>query len=97
MDEQKILERLGVLETKVANMTTEINYLKGLIGDIHEMSLSVALIAEQLKNVTEDLKELKEDVQQVKAKPEDRLELIVKTVLTAVISAIVAYLIARLK
>lgn len=97
MDEQKILERLGVLEVKVANMETEIIYLKGLIGDIHEMSLSVALVAEQIKNVTDDIKELKEDVQKIQAKPQDRLELIVKTILTAVISAIVAYFIAKIK
>lgn len=97
MDEIKMLEKISKLETQIATMQNEINQLKGLAIDIHEMSTRVVLITEQIKYVTQDLNELKDDVQSIQDKPEDRLELIVKSVLTAVISAIVAYLISQLK
>lgn len=97
MEDNKISERLGILETKVENMESEIRDLKTLINEIHEMSLNIVLMTEQIKNINNDVKDLKADVSEMQEQPASKWELIVKTVITGIVSAIVAYIVAMLK
>lgn len=97
MEETKIIERLTVLETKVESMDEEIKELKMIIEEMHKISTNIALMTEQMKNINEDVKDLKEDVQTIQNEPADKWALIVKTIMTAVVSAIVAYVITCLK
>jgi archaellum component FlaC len=97
MEDNKISERLGILETKVENMENEIKDLKSLISEIHEMSLNIVLMTEQIKCMNGDISGLKDDVQKIQEAPAGKWDLIVKTIITGIVSAVVAYIITMIK
>ena len=66
------------------------------IDDIEKLVESVHTIANEIKHMREDLNDVKERVDIIEEKPAKRWDLVVTTVVTAVTSGFVGYLLSSL-
>lgn len=78
-------ERIGKLEAKI----------DALWDKIMDMASNLAVMTANLENLTRNLDDVKRDVDEIKASPKNKWDIVVKTIITALVTGFVAYLIAK--
>lgn len=86
MNEIEIENRLTRVEERAKSNNRQIEDLKPVIGEIHTMSRTMVVLAEQVKSMTENMQDLSDKVDTLEEKPSARIE----QIKTAVISALAA-------
>jgi len=93
MNEEQIKELTEATSRSKSN-SHRIDKLEEQYELLHEMSKSMATIAEQTKRTTDDVKELKDDMEEIKSKPNKFLDNLKGVAAGAVITAIIGALLA---
>ena len=83
-------------EHRISAVEQSIKYAHHRINDIEKLVESVHTIANEIKHMREDLNDVKERVDIIEEKPAKRWDLVVTTVVTAVTSGFVGYLLSSL-
>ena len=87
VDHEEVVLRLGAVEESAKQAHKRLNEMDTLIKSVQSLATSVAAIQNQLKDMNDDVKALKE-------KPVKNWELIINTILTTGVGAIVGYLVS---
>ncbi len=95
-DKSEIYATLSALEQRSKSNSHRLDALERQTEAVNHLATSVAVMAEKVESTGEKVDGLCVDVQEIKQKPGKRWETIVTTVLTALISAVVGYFLARL-
>lgn len=93
--EQKITEILvtqGKQEEKIAALFVRIDRQDELIDTVNNLAISIERLASGQETIKRDVRALRGDVDELRQKPSKRWE----TVVTAVVTGVVAYAIGRL-
>lgn len=91
IDEVAILAKEGLDSAKSAHK--RITEVAAEVADIHKLAKSMAATQQEVSGLKEDVSEIKEDVSRIAAKPGKYWDKVLMIVLTAVITAIVSYVI----
>lgn len=96
MDNDQIL--LQLQETKDRSLRNEgrIKKLETESNVLHELAKSVAVLAEQMKNMNNSVSVLTNEMEELKVKPSKRWDSLVDKVIWAVAGAVLAFLLAQL-
>lgn len=62
---------------------------------LHKLATSVAVMAEQLKNVNQNVSTLTNEVEELKEKPAKRWDGLVNNIIWAVVGAVLAFVLAK--
>ncbi len=89
-------EKLIHLEDRCKSNTHRIDELEKRADDTEKLVTSVAIIAEKQQSMEGDVREMKSDVKHLLEKPAKRWEGAVDKIVFSVLSALAAYLLARL-
>jgi SMC interacting uncharacterized protein involved in chromosome segregation len=65
-------------------------------GVLHQLATSVAVMAEQLKNMNQSVSTLTNEVEEMKEKPSKRWEGLVDKIIWAVAAALIGFVLARI-
>ena len=87
VDHEEVVLRLGAVEESTKQAHKRLNEMDTLIKSVQSLATSVAAIQNQLKDMNDDVKALKEE-------PAKNWELIINTILTTGVGAIVGYLVS---
>lgn len=93
----ELIERITKLEENIKSLTGDVVEMKQLINEMHEISITLAKLTEQMHHTSSDVKEMKEDINNLKQEPSRKWNLISNTIITAIVSGIVAFIITTLK
>ena len=103
MDDQYIQQALmrlsndiSALQAEVKSTWKRIDEQKALAESAHTLALSVRDLTNAQKNNTEAITELRSDVDERQQKPAKRWDGVVGTVLTAIVTAIITYVVAMM-
>ena len=83
-------------EHRISAVEQSIKSAHHRINDIEKLVESVHTIANGIKHMREDLNDVKERVDIIEEKPAKRWDLVVTTVVTALVSGFVGYLLSSL-
>ena len=83
------------LEHRLTEAETRIAILEKQQADYGELVKAVTKLAEREKVVESDVKEIKNEVKSINSRPAKRWELIVSTVITVVVTALLTYFLSR--
>lgn len=95
-DKSEIYATLSALEQRSKSNSHRLDALERQTEAVNHLATSVAVMAEKVESTGEKVDGLCVDVQEIKQKPGKRWEAIVTTVLTALVSAVVGYFLARI-
>ena len=87
VDHEEVVLRLGAVEESAKQAHKRLNEMDTLIKSVQSLATSVAAIQNQLSDMNNDVKALKE-------KPAKNWELIINTILTTGVGAIIGYLVS---
>lgn len=90
-DEEKTLVEL---EQRCKSNSRRLDEMEGTVKDIHEMSAAIKMMGQSIQRLTEEIREQGARVKNLEAIPAGRWEMMVKTVLTAILSAGVGAMLA---
>ena len=93
---KEIWERLTAGEASGKSAHHRIDNLEKMAVSMHEMSISVNQTVGEIKALREDFKKVDERIEKLEEKPVKRYETVVTTILTAVCSGLVGYLLSFL-
>jgi glycerol-3-phosphate dehydrogenase len=96
MDDNNLLERLVDTENRSKSNAHRLDSLEKDTKAIHDIAISVQVMAAELKHQGEKLEEVVSDVKGLKSEPVDRWKDICKSVITAIIAAVVGYAMGQL-
>ncbi len=88
MSEHELFERVASLESRCKSNTHRLDTLEENSAVMQEMSLVVRELATEMKNMKEEQREIFSRLGDIEKKPAERLETIIKTALTAIVSAV---------
>lgn len=91
MNDTELVERLADVENRSKSNTHRLDRLESTTEAIHSIATSVEVMASEQRHQGLKLDEVVEDVKKINTEPADRWNSIVKTVLGAIVGAIVAY------
>ena len=83
------------LEHRLTEAETRIAILEKQQADYGELVKAVTKLAEREKVVESDVKEIKNEVKNINSRPAKRWELIVTTVITVVVTALLTYFLSK--
>ena len=86
MKDKKITERLAALEQRAKSNTRRIDSAERNLSQIRQLTESVAVLAERMKNFSADVSEIKSRVEQVRDRPAHAADKLKWVVITAVCS-----------
>lgn len=88
--------RLTETESRSKSNTHRIDDLERWRDDQSELVRSVAVMAEKQTRIEEDVGEMKKDVKSILDKPAKRWESVVGKIITAIVGALVAWILMRI-
>lgn len=96
MDNEKLA--LGLQEVKDRSVRNEgrIKKLEGQTEALHSLATATAVMAEQMKTMSENMTRLTLEVESLKEKPVKRWEALVTTFITGIAAAILGYILANI-
>ncbi len=89
MTNEEIVERITAVEQAVKSAQHQIDEMKELINSIHEL-------ASEVRFMRTDINKMQTDIDEIKAKPTKRYELILTTIITALTSGIIGFVISSI-
>lgn len=89
---KEIWERLTAGEQSIKSAHHRIDSLEKIANSVHEMSISTNQTVTEIKALREDFKRADERIDKLEEKPAKRYETVVTTLLTALCSGAVGYL-----
>ena len=95
MDMETVALKLQETTDRSIRNEGRIKKLEGENAALHQLATSVAVMAEQMKSMNASVSTLTNDVEELKGKPGKRWEDIVSKVIWAVLSALIAFLLAK--
>lgn len=87
MTNEEVAAALATLDQRVKSAQHQIDEQKELISSIHEL-------ASEVRFMRTDINKMQTDIDEIKAKPNKRYELVVTTIITALTSGVVGYVIS---
>ena len=90
MDEAHIRERLAAIEQDGKAVHRRLDNLEGLVESVH-------VIATETKAMRRDVNSLNDRLEEIESRPVKKFDTIINVVITAVISGVIGYIIARFK
>lgn len=84
MDEMKFAERLAAVEASAKSAHKRLDDIKQLVD-------SIRVLAYEVKTMREDMNGMQKDMDDLKARPARTWDTVIKTVLTAAVSAAAGY------
>ena len=96
MDLEKIALKLQETTDKADRNEGRIKKLEHESAVLHQLATSVAVMAEQMKGMNSSISTLMGEVEEMKEKPRKRWDAIVEKALTALVAAIVGFLLAQI-
>ena len=91
---KEIVERLTAGEASIKSAHHRIYELQEMHKTIKDLAVATAQIATETKKLREDYNKADEEIQELKEKPTKRYETVVTTLITAICSGVVGYLIS---
>lgn len=88
--------RLTAVEDRSKSNERRIGALEKRQDDLEELTLTVKTLAIKEENIESTVKEIKDDVKEFKNKPAKRWELLVTTVITLVVGAVLGFIFSRI-
>ena len=88
--------RLSETESRSKSNTHRLDELERWQHDQHQLISSVAVMAEKQTRIEEDVGEMKKDVKSILDKPAKRWESVVGKIITAIVGALVAWILMRI-
>lgn len=89
---------LSLQETKDRSLRNEgrINKLEEENGTLHSLATSVAVMAEQMKQMNNSVTTLTSEVEEMKEKPGKRWDALMEKILWAVVAAVLGFVLAQI-
>lgn len=88
MSEHELFERVASVESRCKSNTHRLDSLEENSTVMQQMALAVRELATEMKNMKEEQREIFTRLDEVEKRPIERFETIIKTALTAVVSAV---------
>lgn len=88
MTNEEVAAALATLDQRIKSAQHQIDEQKDLISSIHEL-------ASEVRFMRTDINKMQKDIDEIKAKPNKRYELVVTTIITAITSGAVGYVISH--
>lgn len=102
MNNEELTKKVMELDERVTRHTEQIKTAFNQIGElkvlsegIHKMATSVEILAHEQKDVAHKVDGIVRDLDEIKEKPAKRWDGIVTLVITGVVSAVLAFLLAK--
>ena len=95
MNDAEIVERLIDTENRAKSNTHRLDKLEQLTDSMNSLAKSVALMAQKQESMSEKLDETCADVKELKNEPADYWKEFRKAALTAVVAAVIGYVLAH--
>ena len=86
-DTENIIQRITANEQAIKSAQHQIDEMKELTNSIHEL-------ASEVKFMRNDLNKVQNDIDEIRSKPAKRYDTIVNTVITAITSGLVGFLLS---
>lgn len=80
---------------QIKTLFTQVGEIKGLVEGVHELVSTVKVLASEQKATRMKVDNLASDLEELKEKPAKRWDGVVTVAITAVATALVAYLLSR--
>lgn len=96
MDNEKLIMMLQETADKAKRNEGRIKKLETDSEVLHNLATSVAVMAEQMKNINANVSTLASEVEEIKEKPAKRYDTLVTAALTALVSALIGFLLGGL-
>ena len=96
MNNEDIAVKLQKTDDRSLRNEGRIEKLEKESNILHQMATSVAVLAEQIKTMNINVKTLTTEVEQIKEKPAKRWDTLVATIITALVSAVAGFILAKL-
>lgn len=91
---KEIVERLSAGESSIKSAHHRIDDVEKKQDNLADLVSSVKVLADREARVEDDVNEIKTDVKELKEKPSKRYDTVVTTVITALCSGVVGYLLS---
>lgn len=88
MSDHELYERIAAVESRCKSNTHRVDTLEENVSVIQEIALSVRELATEMKNMKEEQRDIFSRLNRIEKKPAERFETIIKTALTAIVSAV---------
>ena len=96
MDIEKIALKLQETTDRSVRNEGRIKKLESESAVLHQLATSVAVMAEQMKNMNASVSTLTNEVEELREKPGKRWESLVEKIIWAVAAAVVGYLLSKI-
>lgn len=96
MNLEEIALKLQETTDKANRNEGRIKKLEGENEVLHNLATSVAVMAEQLKNMSKNVSTLTDEVGELKEKPTKRWDKLIDNILWAVVGAVLAFVLAKI-
>lgn len=96
MDDAAIAAKLAELDSRSKSNTKRIDECQRQISAINSLATSVAVMAEKLSSTSDKVDELCTDVKSLKDEPAEKWQLVVRQVITILISCVGGYILASI-
>ena len=96
MDNEEIAREHQLIFDLAKSNKRRIDNLEEEQKELRNLTSAVSQMVIEQKNMRDDLAEMKDDVKQIKEKPGKRWDMAAEKVLTLIIAAVVAWMLARL-
>ena len=93
--EREVEHRLTEVEERSKSNTHRLDEVEKRQENLDKLTTSVSLLAEREERVETDVKEIKADVKGLAEKPAKRWDSLMETIIVAVASAAIAYVLGR--
>lgn len=91
MDNEKLVMMLQETADKANRNEGRIKKLESENDVLHKLATSVAVMAEQLKNLNKNVTTLAGEVDEIKEKPVKRYDTLITAIITAVVGAVIGF------
>lgn len=88
MTNEEIVQMLLKHDNALESFSLRLDKAEGLIEEIRKLTTTTQLIAQKQNNIEEKLDSLSESVQVLEAKPRDRWDKVISTLITVAVTAI---------
>lgn len=96
MDIEELALKLQETADKAVRNEGRIKKLEHESMVLHDLATSVAVMAEQMKNMNTNVSTLSHEVEELKGKPGKRWDSLVTNILWAIVGAVLAFLLAQI-
>ena len=94
--EVEFARKLAALEAVYKSLSDRTDKLEGLVETVHELATSMKLVADKQSELTDHIGSLDQKLEDIKERPAKRWESVVDKALTAVVSVVIGFILARL-